>query len=36
LLKTLLEVSYHYNSFLENVSLDFIEEAANVDEMLRN
>lgn len=34
LLKTILEISYRNNSFLESFSLDFIDEAVNIDEML--
>lgn len=34
LLKSILEAAYHHKSFLENVSVDFIEEAGNIDEML--
>lgn len=34
LLRSILQVAYHHKIFLDDISIDFVEEAANIDEML--
>ena len=36
LFKSILESAYNQNYFLENVSIDFIDEAANIEDMLND